>query len=109
MPYSLAEAAQATASNRRPHQGQRDASVAWSVEPVEVHRVFPPAEAMPNAVPQHAQPIASDAATDALVTARVLAYWDQCPADGYLLSFSRSFAAICLALRIRNFWRASRS
>ena len=44
--------------------GQRDDSGAWSVEPVELHRVF---SAEPKAVPQHAQPIASDAATDALV------------------------------------------
>jgi hypothetical protein len=76
MPYSLAEAAQATGLNRSTIlraiksgriSGQRDASGAWSVEPVELHRVFPPASAEPNAVPQHAQPIAPDAATDALV------------------------------------------
>ena len=30
-------------------------------------------------------------------------------AGSYLLSFSRSFAAIRLALRVRNFWRASRT
>jgi len=35
--------------------GQRDASGAWSVEPVELHRVFPPAEATPKAGPQDAQ------------------------------------------------------
>jgi hypothetical protein len=40
--------------------GQRDATRAWSVEAVELHRVFPPAEATPRAVPQDAQ-------TDALV------------------------------------------
>ena len=70
MPYSLAEAAQATGLNRSTIlraikssriSGQRDDSGAWSVE---LHRVF---SAEPKAVPQHAQPIASDAATDALV------------------------------------------
>jgi hypothetical protein len=35
--------------------GQRDATRAWSVEAVELHRVFPPAEATPRAVPQDAQ------------------------------------------------------
>jgi hypothetical protein len=69
MPYSLAEAAQATRLNRSTIlraikngriSGQRDDSGAWSVEPVELHRVFPAAEALPKAVPQDAQ-------TDALV------------------------------------------
>jgi hypothetical protein len=40
--------------------GTRDETGAWSVEPVELHRVFPPAEAMPKPTPQDAQ-------TDALV------------------------------------------
>jgi hypothetical protein len=31
------------------------------------------------------------------------------PVQGSLLSFSRSLAAMCLALRMRNFCRASRS
>ena len=31
------------------------------------------------------------------------------PFVAYFLSFSRSLAAICLALRMRTFWRASRS
>jgi hypothetical protein len=35
--------------------------------------------------------------------------WVSSPFVAYLLSFSRSLAAICLALRMRNFWRASRS
>jgi hypothetical protein len=70
MPYSLAEAAQATGLNRSTIlraikngriSGQRDASGAWSVEPVELHRVFPPAEATPKALPQPAQPDATDA------------------------------------------------
>jgi hypothetical protein len=41
--------------------GQRDDAGAW---PVELHRVFPLAEAKPKATPQHAQ---ADAQTDALV------------------------------------------
>jgi hypothetical protein len=35
--------------------------------------------------------------------------WVSSPFVAYLLSFSRSLAAICLALRMRNFWRAWRS
>jgi hypothetical protein len=63
MPYSLAEAAHATGLNRSTIlraikngriSGQRDASGAWSVEPVELHRTFPP-KATPEAVPQDAQ------------------------------------------------------
>jgi hypothetical protein len=73
MPYNLAEAAQATGLNRSTIlraikngriSGQRDDAGAWSVEPVELHRVFPLAEAKPKATPQHAQ---ADAQTDALV------------------------------------------
>lgn len=69
MPYSLAEAAQATGLNRSTIlraiksgriSGSRDDQGAWSVEPVELHRVFEPAAATPKAVPQDAQ-------TDALV------------------------------------------
>jgi len=71
MPYSLAEAAQATGLNRSTIlraikrgaiSGTRDSAGAWSVEPVELHRVFPPvaASAEPTAAPQDAQ-------TDALV------------------------------------------
>jgi hypothetical protein len=61
---SLAEAAQATALNRSTIlraiksgriSGSRDAAGAWSVEPVELHRIFPPAQAKPSAVPQDAQ------------------------------------------------------
>jgi excisionase family DNA binding protein len=64
MPLSLAEAAQATGVNRSTIlraikngriSGQRDGQGAWSVEPVELHRVFAPAEAKPKAVPQDAQ------------------------------------------------------
>ncbi len=40
--------------------GARDETGVWSVEPVELHRVFPPASAPPKAAPQDAQ-------TDALV------------------------------------------
>ena len=69
MPLTLAEAAQATGLNRSTIlraikngkiSGARDEAGAWSVEPVELHRVFPPASATPKAVPQDAQ-------TDALV------------------------------------------
>jgi hypothetical protein len=73
MPYTLAEAAQACGVNRSTIlrsikagkiSGQRDESGAWSVEPVELHRVFPPApaEATPRAVPQDAQADAQVAA-----------------------------------------------
>jgi excisionase family DNA binding protein len=62
---TLAEAARATGLNRSTIlraikngriSGARDDLGAWSVEPVELHRVFPPAQAEPSAVPQHAQP-----------------------------------------------------
>ena len=75
MPYSLAEAAQATGLNRSTIlraiksgriSGVRDNQGAWTVEPVELHRVFEP-RAKPEALPQHAQPDVSNAATDALV------------------------------------------
>src|SRR5262245_54880170 len=64
MPYTLAQAAEATGLNRSTIlraiksgkiSGSRDELGAWQVEPVELHRVFPPAEASPKAVPQHAQ------------------------------------------------------
>ena len=64
MSYSLAAAAQASGVNRSTIlraikngkiSGQRDASGAWNVEPVELHRVFPP-KPTPEAVPQHAPP-----------------------------------------------------
>jgi excisionase family DNA binding protein len=70
MTLTLAEAAQATGLNRSTIlraiksgkiSGARDESGSWSVEPVELHRVFPPASTTPKAVPQDAQ-------TDALVT-----------------------------------------
>jgi excisionase family DNA binding protein len=70
MSYSLAEAAQATGLNRSTIlraikngriSGVRDELGAWSVEPVELHRVFPPASAEPKAVPQLAQPDQTDA------------------------------------------------
>src|SRR5215471_13686617 len=69
MPYSLAEAARATGLNRSTIlraikrgaiSGTRDETGAWAVEPVELHRVFPPAEATPKTTRQDAQ-------TDALV------------------------------------------
>jgi hypothetical protein len=71
MAYSLAQAAEACGVNRSTIlraiksgkiSGMRDANGAWEVEPVELHRVFPPTrrragdEAMPSAVPEHAQP-----------------------------------------------------
>jgi excisionase family DNA binding protein len=64
MPLSLAEAAQRTGLNRSTIlraikngriSGQRNDLGSWEVEPVELHRVFPPAEAEPEAVPQAAQ------------------------------------------------------
>jgi hypothetical protein len=63
MSYSLAEAAQATGRNRSTIlralkrgviSGTRT-EAGWSVEPVELYRVFKPAEAKPEAVPQDAQ------------------------------------------------------
>lgn len=69
MPLTLAEAAQATGLNRSTIlraikggriSGARDENGAWSVEPVELHRVFPPASAKP-------EPVHQDAQTDALV------------------------------------------
>jgi excisionase family DNA binding protein len=69
MPLTLAEAAQATGLNRSTIlraiksgkiSGARDESGSWSVEPVELHRVFPPASATPKTAPQDAQ-------TDAMV------------------------------------------
>jgi hypothetical protein len=66
MPYTLAQAAEACGINRSTVlraiksgriSGQRDELGAWSVESVELHRVFAPiaAEATPKAVPQDAQ------------------------------------------------------
>ena len=64
MTLTLAEAAQATGLNRSTIlraiksgkiSGARDESGSWSVEPVELHRVFPPASATPKAAPQDAQ------------------------------------------------------
>ena len=65
MALTLAEAAQAAGMNRSTIlraiksgkiSGARDESGAWTVEPVELHRVFPPAPAPPKAAPQVAQP-----------------------------------------------------
>jgi hypothetical protein len=65
MPYTLAQAAQATGLNRSTVlraiksgrvTGTKDELGAWHVEPVELHRVFPAAEATPRALPQHARP-----------------------------------------------------
>jgi hypothetical protein len=69
MPFSLAEAAQATGMNRSTIlraiksgkiSGLRDNNGAWAVEPVELHRVLPPASVWPPQAPRDAQ-------TDALV------------------------------------------
>src|SRR5262245_60563458 len=66
MPYSLVKAARATGSTilRAIKPGRisrrRDASDASTLEPVELHRIFPPAEAIPRAAPHDAQ-------TDAMV------------------------------------------
>jgi hypothetical protein len=77
MRYTIAQAAQAAGINRSTVlraikggkiSGQRHGQGAWTVEPVELHRVFPPAEALPKAVPQHAQP---DAQADALIDRRL--------------------------------------
>jgi excisionase family DNA binding protein len=76
MGLTLAEAAQATGLNRSTVlraiksgkiSGTRDGNGNWSVEPVELFRVFPPADATPKAMPQDAQALAAAAATDALV------------------------------------------
>jgi Helix-turn-helix domain len=76
MPYTLAEAAAACGLDKSTIRravrsgrisGTRDESGMWHVEPVELHRVFPPAprtEDDTTAVPLHAP---SDAATDILV------------------------------------------
>ena len=65
MALTLAEAAQATGLNRSTVlraiksgkiSGTRDHNGQWSVEPAELFRVFPPAEAAPKAAPQPAQP-----------------------------------------------------
>jgi excisionase family DNA binding protein len=67
MSYTLAEAAQATGLNRSTIlraikngriSGVRDELGAWSVEPVELHRVFPPAQAEPQGVPRGVQQVA---------------------------------------------------
>ena len=58
MALTLAQAAQATGLNRSTIlraiksgriSGTRDDLGAWTVEPVELHRIFPPAEAEPKA------------------------------------------------------------
>jgi DNA-binding transcriptional MocR family regulator len=63
MPLTLAEAAQATGLNRSTIlraikrgaiSGVREERGAWSVEPVELHRVFPRTAAVPKATPQDA-------------------------------------------------------
>ena len=73
MSLTLAEAAQATGLNRSTLlraikagriSGQRDDLGVWHVEPAEVFRVFPAADASPKALPQHAQ---ADSHADALV------------------------------------------
>lgn len=70
MAYTIAQAAQACGVNRSTIlraiksgkvSGTRGDAATWFVEPVELHRVFPPAQAEPKAVPQDAQ-------TDALVS-----------------------------------------
>jgi hypothetical protein len=70
MSYSLAQAAGVNRSTvlraikSGKISGQRDAQGTWTVEPVELHRVLPPAEALPKAVPQRSQ---ADAQADAQV------------------------------------------
>jgi hypothetical protein len=64
MPYSLTEAATATGMNRSTIlraikagklSGARDRNGAWTIEPVELHRIFPAAMApAPPATPQDA-------------------------------------------------------
>jgi len=65
MPYTLAKAAEATGLNRSTVlraikggrvSGTRDQNGTWLVEPIELHRVFPPAEPKASALPQHAHP-----------------------------------------------------
>ena len=76
MPYTLAEAAVACGLDKSTVRravragkisGTKDEAGTWHVEPVELHRVFPPAsrtEDDTTAAPLHAP---SDAATDILV------------------------------------------
>ena len=65
MALTLAQAAQATGLNRTTIlraiksgkvSGTKHEDGSWTVEPVELHRVFPAAQAMPNAMLQVAQP-----------------------------------------------------
>jgi hypothetical protein len=73
MSYTLAEAAAACGINKSTVlravksgriSGTKDEFGTWHVEAVELHRIFPPAAASPEALPRHAPP---DAATDALI------------------------------------------
>jgi hypothetical protein len=75
MPLSLAEAAQATGLNRSTIlraikagriSGARDASGAWSVEPVELFRVFEPVS-QSGTPASHSEATPQDAQADALV------------------------------------------
>jgi excisionase family DNA binding protein len=80
MSYTLAEAAAACGVDKSTVRravrsgrisGTRDEGGVWRIEPVELHRVFPPAvgrtEGDTAAAPLHAPPDAAAAATDALV------------------------------------------
>jgi excisionase family DNA binding protein len=80
MALSLAEAAQATGLNRSTVlraiksgkiSGTRDHNGAWVVEPAELFRIFPPAEAAALGVPDHAHGGSSVAAADAELRIRL--------------------------------------
>jgi excisionase family DNA binding protein len=80
MVLSLAEAAQQTALNRSTIlraiksgkiSGTRDHNGAWVVEPAELFRIFPPAEAASQGVPDHAHGASSAAAADAELRIRL--------------------------------------
>jgi hypothetical protein len=117
MPYSLAEAASACGVNRSTIlraiksgriSGQRDDSGAWSVEPVELHRVFPvaPAEAAPRAVPQDAQ---ADAQVAALLAqlAEMRAQRDawQCVAERLTSALPRPAPKPAEKAKRQTFWQ----
>src|SRR5450830_1064317 len=76
MPYTLAEAAKATGTNKTTIlraiksgklSGTKDTHGEWQVEPVELHRVYPVAE------PRTAAPAASRAAVPRYATAHAAA------------------------------------
>src|SRR5450830_236752 len=76
MPYNLAEAAKATGTNKTTVlraikagkiSGTKDAHGEWQVEPVELHRIYPPAE------PRSGAPAANRAAAQQYAAVRAAA------------------------------------